>query len=191
MIVQGKIYWCKLDRPRDNYNKQFKIMNKETGEPERWGREYSVIIGNLSKETKIQLRDAGLLDKVKNKMDDAEDFMAFRLDEFDRDGELNEFKVVDGQTGEPWDWEKNGFIANESVGAVKFNVWKKPGVKARIYPLSLLVTEHIEYEVPEGTIAKEDPDDWSAYIKPKTDKANSKAKARAVTTEELDEDIPF
>jgi hypothetical protein len=198
MIVEGKIYWAKLDKPRDNYNKQHKIMDKETGQPERWGREYSVILGNLSKETKVQLRDAGLLDKVKNKMDDLEDHITFRLDEFDKDGEPQEFKVFT-RDGNPWDWDTDGLIANESVGAVKFNVWKKPGIKARIYPLSMLVLEHIEYERPEGSGDYEDADDWSAYAKPVAAKAKPKAtakpasrpKGQPVPEGELDDDIPF
>lgn len=198
MIIEGKIYWAKLDKPRDNYNKQRKIMDKETGEPDRWGREYSVTLGNLSKETKLALRDAGLLDKVKNKMDDQEDFITFRMDEFDRDGDPQEFKVFDAD-GEPWDWKKNGLIGNESFGAVKFNVWKKTGIKARIYPLSLIVLDHVEYEAEEGTTEREDADDWSAYTtkkaKPSGDAkakaSTSKAKTKAPVDEDLDDDIPF
>ncbi len=194
MIIEGKIYWAKLDKPRDNYNKQRKIMDAETGEPDRWGREYSVVLGNLSKETKIALRDAGLLNKVKNKMDDQEDFITFRMDEFDRDGEVQEFKVVNGETGEPWDWKNDGLIGNESFGAVKFNVWKKPGINARIYPLSLLVLEHVEYEVPEGSGEREDADDWSSYVKPKVAAKKAEkpaAKAKGKIDEDLDDDIPF
>lgn len=198
MIIEGKIYWCKLDKPRDNYNKQKKIM--VDGEPDRWGREWAVTLGNLTKETKLQLRDAGLLDKVKNKMDDQEDHVTFRMDEFDRDGEAQEFKVINGITGEPWDWKNDGLIGNESFGAVKFNIWKKPGIKARMYPLSLLVTEHVEYEAPEGTGEYEDADDWSNYKKANTQNSEGKAKAetkakKAVTKQtipdDLDDDVPF
>lgn len=192
MIVEGKIYWCKLDKPRDNYNKQKKIMDKETGQPDRWGREYSVTLGNLTKETMLQLKEAGLLDKVRNKMDDLENQITFRLDEFDRDGASQQIKVTNGDTLEPWDWKEDGLIGNESYGAVKFNVWKKPGVKARIYPLSLLVTEHIPYDAPEGSGDYEDPDDWSAYSKKgKASQKASKAKTKAQVAEDLDDDIPF
>lgn len=194
MVIDGKIYWAKLDKPRDNYNKQRKIMDKETGEPDRWGREYTVTLGNLTKETKLQLRDAGLLDKVKNKMDEQEDHITFRLDEFDRDGEPQEFKVVNGETGHAWDWKEDGLIGNESFGAVKFNVWKKPGIKARIYPLSLLVLDHVEYEAPEGTGDYEDADDWSNYAKKPAAEAPAKkpaSKAKGKIDEDLEDDIPF
>ncbi len=198
MIIDGTIYWCKLDKPRDNYNKQKKIMDKETGQPDRWGREYAVTLGNLTKETKLQLRDAGLLDKVKNKMDEQEDHITFRMDEFDKDGELQEFKVVNADTGELWDWKNDGLIGNESKGAVKFNIWKKPGIKARIYPLSMLVIEHVEYEAPEGSGEYEDADDWSNYAKAKPQpeaKAKEPAKKpstkRPVLSDDLDADVPF
>lgn len=192
MIIEGKVYWCKLDKPRDNYNKQKKIM--KDGAPDRWGREFSVTLGNLSKEMKLQMRDAGLLDKIRNKMDDLEDQITFRMDEFDRDGDPQEFKVVNGKTGEPWDWKEDGLIGNESFGAVKFNVWKKPGVKARIYPLSLLVLDHVEYEAPEGTGEYEDADDWSNYRKTAPQKETKAPKAKTkVAADDLDDDldIPF
>lgn len=203
MIIEGTIYWTKLDKPRDNWNKQKKVMDKE-GNPDRWGREYSVTLGNLSKETKLQLRDVGLLDKVKNKMDDQDDHITFRLDEFNKDGEVNEFKVFNAETGEPWDWKEDGLIGNLSRGAVKFNVWKVPGIKARIYPLSLLVTEHVEFEQTEGTVEKEDADDWSNYVRAETDKVAAKhpgtkgtpekakpASKRAISDEDLDDDVPY
>lgn len=199
MIIEGTIYWAKLDKPRDNYNKQKKILDKDTGEPDRWGREYSVTLGNLTEETRRQLRDAGLLDKVKDKMDEQGHHITFRLDEFNNDGEPQEFKVVNGETGEPWDWKEDGLIGNKSIGAVKFNVWKKPGIKARIYPLSLLVLDHVEYEAPEGSGEYEDADDWSSYVKPakqapKKEAPAAKAKApknKLADREDLDDDIPF
>lgn len=199
MIIEGTIYWCKLDKPRDNYNKQKKIMKKaeDGGGPDRWGREYAVTLGNLTKETKLQLRDAGLLDKVKDKMDDLGDQITFRLDEFDKDGDPQEFKVFD-ENGDEWDWKENGLIGNLSKGAVKFNVWKKPGIKARIYPLSMIVLEHVEYEAPEGSGEYEDADDWSAYAnkgKPapevKAKEPAKKARTKATVAEDLDDDIPF
>lgn len=192
MIIEGTLYWAKLDKPRDNYNKQRKIM--KDGEPDRWGREYAVTIANLTKETKLQLRDAGLLDKVKNKMDDLEDNITFRLDEFDKDGEPQSIKVVNSD-GKEWDWKEDGLIANESRGAIKFNVWRPSQGKPRLYPVSLMVLEHILYEAPEGSGEREDPDDWGDYAK-KPAKAVAKpekaAKKRVVTEEDdLDADVPF
>lgn len=195
MIIEGTLWWTKLDKPRDNYNKQRKIMN-EDGEPDRWGREYTVTFGNLSKETKLAMRDAGILDRVKNKMDDLEDQMTFRLDEFNRDGEAQSIKVVD-KDGKEWDWKENGLIGNGSVGAMKFNVWRGGQGKARIYPVSLMVLEHIEYEQSESSGDYEDADDWSNYAKAKepAEKAKPATKAKgaktAVPDGELDDDIPF
>ena len=162
------------------------------GEPDRWGREYAVTIANLTKETKLQLRDAGLLDKVKNKMDDLEDNITFRLDEFDKDGEPQSIKVVNSD-GEEWDWKEDGLIANESRGAIKFNVWRPSQGKPRLYPVSLMVLEHILYEAPEGSGEREDPDDWGAYAKKPAakEKATAKPKTKKEEPEDLDDDIPF
>lgn len=194
MQITGTIYWAKLDKPRDNYNKQRKIM--KDGEPDRWGREYSVVFGNLSKDTKIALRDAGLLDKVKNKMDDQEDHITFRLNEFDRDGDSQEILVTDAETMQPWDWEENGLIGNGSKGVIKFNIWSNPSTgKKNIYPVSVLVTELVEYEAPEGSMEYEDPNDWSEYAKPQP-KAKVPAKAKPgkkapVDDDFLEDEIPF
>lgn len=190
MQIEGTIYWCKLDKPRANYNKQKKIM--KDGEPDRWGNEYSVVFGNLTKDTKLALKAAGLLDKVKNKMNDQEDFVTFVLDEFDRDGEAQYIKVVNGDTGQEWDWKKDGLIGNGSKGVIKFNTWKNPSNnKVRIYPVSMLVLDLVEYEAPEGSGPAEDPDDWSEYVNPKA-KPSSAAKAKTKTpAEDLDDDIPF
>lgn len=196
MIIDGAIWWAKLDKPRDNYNKQRKIMN-EDGEPDRWGREYTVTLANLTKETKLALRDAGLLDRVKNKMDDLEDQITFRLDEFNKAGEPQSIKVVD-RDGKEWDWKEKGLIGNESQGAMKFNVWRGGQGKARVYPVSLMVLDHVEYEAPEGSGSYEDPDDWSAYAKakpaaePKAKAATTKAKTKTpVADDDLEDEIPW
>lgn len=190
MIIEGTIYWCKLDKLRDNYNKQRKIM--KDGEPDGWNREWSVTLGNLTKETKLALRDAGLLDRVKNKMDDQEDHITFRLSETKKDGEKNDpIAVTNAATGEPWDWKEDGLIGNGSKGAMKFNVWKKGVGKASLFPVALLVLEHEEYEGGESDY--EDPNDWSAYTKP-AEKPAAKAKttkAKTPVDEDLDDDIPF
>lgn len=202
MIIEGTLYWCKLDKPQDNYNKRFKIMDKETGQPDGWNREYSLTVGNLTKETKLALRDAGVLDRVKNKMDDQEDFIVFRLPEKKKDGTINDpIKVVNAATMKEWDWDDDGLIANGSKGALKFNIWKGGAGKASIFPVSLLVTEHVLYEREESENDYEDPDDWSAYAKPEASKpkpdAKSKSKSKGKTDKEvveediLDDDIPF
>lgn len=189
MQISGTLYWAKLDKPRDNYNKQHKIM--KDGQPDCWGREYSVVFANLSKADKLALRDAGLLDRVKNKMDDLEDQITFRLDETKRDGDLNDpIVVTNGETMREWDWKEDGLIGNRSKGVMKFNVWRGGQGKPRIFPVALLVTEHVPYEAPDNTY--EDPNDWSEYA-PAKEKAPAKAKGKekVVAEGELDDEIPF
>lgn len=191
MRISGDIFWAKLDKPRPNYNKQRKIMGPD-GEPDGWGDEYSVVIGNLTKDTKLALRDAGLLDKVKNKMDDQNDFITFRLSTEKKSGEKNDpIRVVNGETGETWDWEKDGLIGNLSKGVIAFNTWKNNNGKTSAFPVSLLVTEHVEYEAPEGSGDYEDPDDWSEYLPKKEAKPKRTNKKTVVEDGELDDEIPY
>ena len=194
MQIEGTLYWTKLDKPRPNYNKQRKIMDKD-GKPDGWGDETSVVFGNLTKETKVMLKDAGLLDKVKNKLDDVEDQITFRLPTKKRDGTDNDpIKVTSAETGAAWDWKEDGLIGNGSKGVMKFNVWKNGNGKGTIYPVSLLLLEHIEYELPEGQeqAAYEDPDDWSDYVKPEAAaKAPAKKAAKPKPADEDEDDVPY
>jgi len=195
LIIEGTIQWCKLDKPRDNYNKQHKIMDKITGEPAYWGREYSVTFSNLSHEAKLALRDAGVLDRVKDKLDDLGDQMTFRLNEFDKDDEAQCIKVVH-EDGSEWDWKEDGLIGNGSVGAMKFNVWRPTQGKARIYPVSMMVLEHVPYDGADSA-DREDADDWSNYKKAgeepaaKAKTSNKKAATKTAVEDDLDDDVPF
>ena len=197
MQIEGKIYWAKLDKLRPNYNKQRKIMDKDTGEPDGWNDEWSVVLGNLDKNTKLALKDAGLLDKVKNKMDDLDDHITFRLSATKKDGEKNDpIRVVDVETMADWDWKEKGLIGNGSRGVMKFNTWRNSNGKVTAFPVSLLILEHEEYEAPEGQGDYEDPDDWSDYAKPGASAAKPAAKAAKGKTkvepeDDLDDEIPY
>lgn len=170
MQITGKAFWTKLDKPVPNYNKMKKIMAKD-GQPDNWGEEWSVEVGNLTPATKLALKKEGLLSLVKNKMDDKEDFVTFRLAVEKRDGSLNNVPKVVGPDEKPWDWETLGKIGNGSDVAVKFNVWKNPSTnKSSAFLVAVKVLEHIPYEA-EGSVDYEDPDSWG--------------------TTNLDDDIPF
>ena len=161
MQIRGKAYWTKLDKAVDNYNKQKKIMDKETGQPDGWGQEWSIEVANLSKETKVNLKKEGLLALVKNKMDEREDFITFRLSTEKRDGTANDAPKVVDEKGETWDWEKRGKIGNDSDIAVKFNVWKNPGNgKASAFFVAVNILEHVPYAVEKNENDYEDPDNW-------------------------------
>lgn len=192
MIIEGVCYWNKLDKLRDNYNKQRKLLNKETGEPDGWGREWSVVVGNLSKDTKVALKEAGLLGRVKNKMDDAEDFITFRTSEFKRDGEANKPINVVNSKGQPWDWKTDGLIGNGSKVVAKFNVWKPGNGNASAFLVSLMVKELVPYVQEDNGNSYEDPDDWGAYVGKSEPEVKPKKKAPPVDDDLDDEDsIPF
>lgn len=185
MQISGKSYWTKLDKLHDNYQKQKKILNKDTGEPDGWGREWSIEVGNLTLATKKALKEAGLLGRVRNKMDEREDFVTFRISEFKRDGEPNDQPPVVGPDTKPWDWAKNGLIGNGSDVTVKFNVWRG-GAQASAFLVAVKVDNHLKYEAPSGGNDYEDPMNWGDPVavaeKPKTGK-NAKV-------DDLDDDIP-
>ncbi len=159
MQIRGKAYWTKLDKPVDNYNKSKKIM--KDGQPDGWGQEWSIEVGNLTADTKKALKEKGLLSLVKNKLDEREDFMTFRLSTERRDGTPNEAPKVVDENGNDWDWNTRGKIGNESDIAVKFNDWKNPGNgKASAFLVAVKVTNHIPYEAEETTTSYEDPNNW-------------------------------
>jgi hypothetical protein len=159
MIVKGKAYWTKLDKAVANYNKTKKIM--KDGQPDGWGDEWSIEVANLTADTKKALKKEGLLSLVKNKLDEREDFITFRLSTEKRDGTPNDPpKVVDEQE-KVWDWDTRGKIGNDSDIAVKFNVWKNPGNgKASAFIVAVKVLNHIPYETEESDTNYEDPNDW-------------------------------
>jgi hypothetical protein len=159
MQIRGKAYWTKLDKPVANYNKQKKIM--KDGAPDGWGDEWSVEVANLTADTKKALKAQGLLGLVKNKLDEREDFITFRLSTEKRDGTPNDpIRVVDEQEAE-WDWAQRGKIGNDSDVAVKFNVWKNPGNgKSSAFIVAMKVLTHVPYEEKESTTDYEDPNNW-------------------------------
>ena len=159
MQIRGKAYWTKLDKPIANYNKSKKIMSDD--KPDGWGDEWSIEIANLSATTKQSLKKEGLLSLVKNKLDEREDFITFRLSTEKRDGTPNEAPKVVDENEKDWDWVKRGKIGNDSDVAVKFNVWKNPGnSKSSAFIVAVKVLNHVPYEAEESATNYEDPDNW-------------------------------
>lgn len=159
MQIRGKAYWTKLDKPVSNYNKTNKILKDD--EPDNWGEEWAIEVANLSPITKKALKDQGLLGRVKNKLDEREDFITFRLSTEKRDGSPNETpRVVDEDENE-WDWKTRGKIGNGSDIAVKFNVWKNPSNnKASAFLVAVKILNHVPYETEETKVDYEDPEKW-------------------------------
>lgn len=159
MQIRGKAYWTKLEEPVANYNKSKKTM--KDGQPDGWGDEWSIEVANLSADTKRALKAEGLLGLVKNKMDEREDFITFRLSTEKRDGTPNDPPRVVDEQEKPWDWEGRGKIGNDSDIAVKFNTWKNPGnSKVSAFIVAVKVLNHVPYEKPESDTNYEDPNSW-------------------------------
>lgn len=199
MMIDGEIYWCKMDKPQPKFRKQD-------------GNEWSIECANIDLETKKKLKEAGVLGRVKNKMDEREDFIHFSISEYQRPFQINPLtgekllwdfddggldvalekgfeakandapKIVDAD-GKPWDFKKNGLIGNKSKGTFKFNISGK-----NVYLVAVKVNEHVEYEGAGGG-DWEDPDDWGEVTKP-APKKEKKLPGKTVL-EELDDELPY
>lgn len=192
MQIIASVYWCKFDKLWDKYRAD-------------QGKEHSIEATNLSKETKLELKKAGVLGRVKNKMDDREDFLHFAVSEYQRprknksDGSYDLWDFDKGSLEEafaagytakkndtvpifkadgktPWDFKVDGLIGNGSTADFKFNV-SAPNV----YLVAVRIRDLVPYEGAAGD--NEDPNDWGST------KADSFAKDFSLA-DELDDEIP-
>lgn len=200
MLKNVELFWTKMDKLRDKYR------------PNQ-GKEWSIDACNLTKEQKLQLKDAGVLGRVKNKMDDRGDFIHFTVSEYQRprkdkpngkydlwdfdEGSLdeafdagyiakkNERPPVFKEDGKTdWDFKTDGLIGNATKADVKFNVQG-----TNVYLVAVRVTELVEFE-QKGDY--EDVNDWGDTDEAPVAKPVKKAKTAAPELDADDEDqIPF
>ena len=163
VFVKGTVYWAKLFKAVDNY--------------EKTGKEWTV---DLVPDDVDFLKANRLLDRLKEGKAPIEgDYIRLRKPEKDKDGNTNDpITILDGDNA-PWD--RNVNIGNKSRVDAKLTIADfGPGKKKAIWVKALRVTDHVPYESDEfGGM-----DDISTSSKkPKT----------KVKVEELDEDddVPF
>jgi hypothetical protein len=195
MQITAKVYWCKFDKLVDKYR---------PGQ----GKEWSIEAANLSKDTRLLLKSAGVLGRVKNKMDDRDDFLHFSVSEYQRprktyaDGKYDLWDFDEGdlqaafdagftaKKNDPvpifkadgrtlWDFKTDGLIGNESVADFKFNV-SAPNV----YLVAVRIKEHVKYE--GAATNNEDPNDWDESSEVVSKKASS-----PLGDDFMDDDIPL
>jgi hypothetical protein len=169
MQITANVYWCKLEKLVDKYR------------PDQ-GKEWAIEAAKLSKETKLALKAAGVLARVKNKMDDRDDFLHFAISEYQRprlvhaDGKYDLWDFDKGSLEDAfdagytakkndsvplfkadgktlWDFKTDGLIGNDSVADFKFDV-SAPNV----YLVAVRIREHVKYEGAGGD--KEDITSW-------------------------------
>lgn len=202
MQITAKVFWCKFDKLVDKYR------------PDQ-GKEWAIEAANLSKETKLALKAAGVLGRVKNKMDDRDDFIHFTVSEFQRprktraDGSYELWDFDDGSLQDAldagytakrndtipffkadgktlWDFKTDGLIGNESVADFKFNV-SAPNV----YLVAVRIRDHVKYEGATGN--NEDPNDWddaAPEVKKEARKAKAKSTVEQDFADDLDDEMP-
>lgn len=204
MQITANVFWCKFDKLVDKYR------------PDQ-GKEWAVEAANLSNETKLALKAAGVLGRVKNKLDDRDDFLHFSVSEYQRprknlaNGKYDLWDFADGSLQDafdqaftakkndpvpffkadgktPWDFKTDGLIGNGSVADFKFNV-SAPNV----YLVAVRIRDHVPYEAAAAN--NEDPNDWDDTPSSQTEKPKAKAKSTLeedfdLNDADLDDDIP-
>jgi hypothetical protein len=155
-MIQGKAYWAKVvGDPVKGYN---------PGEFE-WSIDVTV-----DANTKKQLKELGVLDRVKDKADERGAFITFKRKSVKADGTpAKPIRIVDSD-GKEWDGKTK--IGNGSIVNVKFAVNEIPafgGGKPRLKPsiLAVQVWDLVPYEgkgddFPQKSNKKAEAEDWSA-----------------------------
>jgi hypothetical protein len=164
VFVKGKLYWSKLERPVDNY--------------EKTGREWTV---DFVPDDVTFLKEHRLLDRLKEGRAPIEgDYIRLRKPEKDKDGNKNEpIKVIDSDN-QPWEHGVN--IGNGSDADVKLTIADfGAGKKKAIWAKAIRVTTLVPYEVDEFGGMEETP----------RKKADTKGKGKKTEELDLDDDIPF
>jgi hypothetical protein len=157
LIIQGTAYWAKIvGAPQPDYNKT--------------GKEWTMDVGNLSKDTIKRLKEEGLGPKIKNKGDDREFFIQFKKKSVKSDGTAAQpIEIVDAQTN-PWDGQTK--LGNGTIVKVMFMVnetewpqgsgkkFRKPGI-IKVQVLKHVPYEGGEFEEFESYTSEDGHDDWS------------------------------
>lgn len=204
MMIKGDIWWCKMDKAVPKFRPSD-------------GKEYAIECANLDLDTKKRLKEAGMIGRVKNKLDDRNDFIHFTVSEFQRprredpltgeielwdfdNGSLDDAleegysakandapNVVDAD-GKPWDWKRNAAgNATNLIANGSKGTFKFNVSGKNAYLVAVKVDEHVPYEKNAGDW--EDPDDWGE-VAPKKSKTEKKLPGKTIL-EELDDEIPY
>ena len=180
-FMSGELYWAKVFRPVDNY--------------EKTGKEWT--FNFIPDEAGIEvLKKHRLLDRLKEPNDSVPgEYLVLRKPELDKDGNKNKPITVKTSDNEDWDTDEDGLIGNGSKGDLRLTVADfGRGKKKAIWTNAIRVTDHVPHE--GGTQAR-DPFAEMDEGKPEP-KKSTKTKQKAVKDKEasaelddLDDDLPF
>lgn len=178
-FMSGKIYWAKVFRAVDNYDRD--------------GKEWTYNF--VPDESGIQiLKQHRLLDRLKEaKAPITEDFLVLKKPERNKDGEKNDPIIVKTPDNEDWDVDEHGLIGNGSSVDVKLTIADfGKGKKKAIWTSAIRVTEQVKFEGGTQASNRDPFADFTSTGKAKPDKA-TKAKKEQTKFEEfdLDDDAPF
>lgn len=168
VFASGKIYWAKVFTPVNNYE----------GTAKEWTFEFEP-------EDVSFLKEAKLLDRLKDRHEGRPDYIVLRKPELNADGEKNDPIRIYDEDNKPWDSDK--LIGNGSKVDVKLRIidWGK-GKKKSIWVTAIRVTDHIPYTSNEFGAMD------STEVKKEVKKAaKPSTKASFDELDGLDDDIPF
>ena len=168
VFASGKIYWAKVFTPVNNYE----------GTAKEWTFEFEP-------EDTTFLKEAKLLDRLKNKHEGRPEYLILKKPELNAEGEKNDpIRIYDSDNVQ---WDSDKLIGNGSSVDVKLRIidWGK-GKKKSIWVTAIRVTDHIPYTSNE--FGAMDSNEVRKEVATKPKKPNPKA-----TSDELDMDdqIPF
>lgn len=176
--LKGIFYWAKVFKAVDNYNRD--------------GKEWT--FNFIPEEESIDvLKKHRLLDRLKEANDSVPgDYLVLKKPEFDKKGNKNKPIIVKTADNQDWDVDTNGLIGNGSKGYIKVTIADfGRGLKKAIWTNAIRIDEHVPHE---GGTQSNDPF-AGIPVASSPDKKNSKAKARQVSAEDLDDfaddDLPF
>jgi len=180
VYVPGKVYWPKIVGDRalhDNYE----------GTAREWSFE-------LEPEDVSFLKDAGLLDRLKEGKDGRGDYLNLRKPEFNKDGEKNDpIRIYDSEN---MPWDETRMIGNGTKVVAKLTImdWGR-GKKKSIWTTAIRVQDLVPYETKEFG-AYDNGDEEAAPTTSTRKKAADKTVKKAETKndglyDDLDDDIPF
>lgn len=169
VFVPGKIYWAKIVGDRQ-------LTSNYEGTGKQWAYD-------LEPDDVSFLKDAGLIDRLKDGPDDRGPFLSLKKPEVNKDGGKNSPINIYDSEGERWD-DRNIGNGSRVVAKLVIMDWGK-GKKSSIWTQALRVDELVEYN-PDA-FAAFDGEGKPAKAAPK--KGTSKAKGE--DWDNLDDDIPF
>lgn len=174
-VIRGELHWAKvLGKP---------IMN-DYAKARQWSVDVSPNTEGLALLKKLKISDKLKDPKTGEKRGK---FIAFRQNEFKKDGSANDPITITDAQGNPW--PANKLLGNGTVADVKFS-YQDFGTTKGNYIKAIRVLQHVPYVSQEFAPLSED-DEFFAAGSSDSDAAPLEDQTEPDGDEDLDDDVPF